>query len=340
MKRVSIAILNWNGKDLLEKFLPSVIKYTDANLANIIIADNASTDNSLSFIREQYPTLQIIELDRNYGFAEGYNKVFEKINTEYCVILNSDVEVSKNWLAPLIDFLDNNNDAAAVQPKILAQKNKDYFEYAGASGGFIDKYGYPFCRGRLFSSVEKDSLQYDEPMQIFWASGACMVIRTEEYNNAGGFDSSFFAHMEEIDLCWRLNAGAKKIYCIPTSVIFHMGGATLEKENPRKTFLNFRNNLLMLYKNTDSKKFNRIYLFRKIFDYIAALQMILNGNVRNFRATLKAHKEFNRIHKNYDNVRLANMKKQTVKNINTIYPASILFQYYIKGIRKFSKLRW
>jgi len=340
MKRVSVVILNWNGRNLLEKFLPSVIKNTDPVLADVIVADNDSTDDSISFLTEKYPDIQIIKLDKNYGFAAGYNKALTKIDTEYYVLLNSDVEVGKNWLTPLIEFLDVNTDVAVVQPKILAQKDKAYFEYAGAAGGFIDLYGYPFCRGRLFSTLEKDLHQYDEARQIFWASGACMVIRSEEYKNTGGFDSSFFAHMEEIDLCWRLNARGKNIFCIPSSVVYHVGGATLTEENPHKTFLNFRNNLLMLFKNLNDKDFKKVYKIRKTLDYIAAIQMFVTGNINNAKATIEAHKEFSRIRANYINIKNENIQKQTIKTINTIYPKSILSEYYTKGNKKFSNLRW
>ena len=340
MKKVSVIILNWNGKQLLEEFLPAIVKYTNSDLADIVIADNASTDLSLPFIRQNYPTLSIIELPENYGYADGYNHALEKIYTEYSILLNSDVEVTPNWVEPLIEFLDTNSSVAAIQPKILAQKKKNYFEYAGASGGFIDKYGYPFCRGRIFDSLEKDVKQYDKPIDIFWASGACLVIRTETYKLVGGLDSSFFAHMEEIDLCWRLNAQGLKIVCIPQSTVYHVGGATLAEESPRKTFLNFRNNLLMLYKNIEDEGFKPIYKIRFILDYIAALQMIVKGNLKNAKAIHQAHADFNRMKKNLNEVKKENLEKQTIQNITSIFPKSILWQFFIKGHKTFNSLKW
>ncbi|MBF0575891.1 glycosyltransferase family 2 protein [Dysgonomonas sp. GY617] len=340
MKKVSVVILNWNGKHLLEQFLPSVVKYTDSNIADIIVADNASSDDSISFIQENYPTLSIIRLSENFGYAEGYNQALKQIETEYSILLNSDVEATANWLAPMINFLDAHPNIVAVQPKILAQQNKNYFEYAGASGGFIDKYGYPFCRGRIFDSLEEDENQYDQPIDIFWASGACLVIRTKEYLKAGGLDASFFAHMEEIDLCWRLNARGLKVVCIPQSVVYHVGGATLAGENPKKTFLNFRNNLVMLYKNLDDKAFRKIYKVRFFLDYLAALQMILKGKTSSAKATHQAHIEFKKIKKNYNSLRDENLNKQTSENIKTIYPNSLLWQFYVKGHKTFKLLSW
>lgn len=340
MKKVSVVILNWNGKKLLEEFLPSIIKYTNSNIADIIIADNASTDTSIAFVRQYYPSLNIIELSENYGYADGYNQALAHIHTEYSILLNSDVEVTANWLEPLVDFLDANPKIAAVQPKILSQRNKAYFEYAGASGGFIDKYGYPFCRGRIFDSVEKDTHQYDQPIDIFWASGACLGIRTDIYKQAGGLDSSFFAHMEEIDLCWRLNARGFRVACIPQSIVYHVGGATLAEESPKKTFLNFRNNLLMLYKNLDDHEFKHVYRIRFALDYIAAIQMIVKGKFKNAKATHRAHIEFNNTKKNFNKVRKENLEKQVSPNIASILPKSILWLFYIKRSKTFSSLTW
>lgn len=340
MKKASVVILNWNGKKLLEEFLPIIIKYTNTDIADIVIADNASTDLSISFIKQNYPTLSIIELPENYGYADGYNKALDNIHTTYSILLNSDVEVTPNWLEPLIDFLDTNPQVAAIQPKILSQRKKNYFEYAGAAGGFIDKYGYPFCRGRIFDCVEKDVMQYDQPINIFWASGACLVIRTDAYKQAGGLDSSFFAHMEEIDLCWRLNTQGLKVACIPQSTVYHVGGATLAEESPRKTFLNFRNNLLMLYKNLENKKFKRIYRIRFILDYIAAIQMIVKGKLKNAQAMHRAHIEFNQMKKNLTETRKENLDRQILQNIPSIFPKSILWQFFIKKHKSFSSLTW
>lgn len=340
MKKVSVVILNWNGRQLLEKFLPSIVKYTDNDLADIIIADNSSTDDSLLFLQQNYPSITIIELSKNHGYANGYNLALEQIHTEYSILLNSDVEVTPNWLAPLVQFLETNPEVAAIQPKILAHRNKIYFEYAGASGGFIDKLGYPFCRGRIFNSIEIDNNQYDQPVNIFWASGACLVIRTEEYKQAGGLDSSFFAHMEEIDLCWRLNARGLKVACVPQSTVYHVGAATLAGESPQKTLLNFRNNLLMLYKNLENRTFRQLYRKRFVLDYIAALQMLIKGKSGNAKAVHQAHLEFNRIKKDFKKVKQENLEKQVENNIATIFQKSILWQFFIKRRKTFQSLDW
>lgn len=340
MKRIAVVILNWNGKSLLEKFLPSLLKYTDITNVDIIVADNCSSDDSITFLSEYYPSLQIIQLSENYGFAEGYNKSLSSIDSEYYILLNSDVEVTEGWINPLIDYLDKNKNVACVQPKVLAERNKEYFEYAGACGGFIDKYGYPFCRGRIFDSVEKDQGQYNSPIQIFWATGACMAIRSSAYKEMGGFDGTFFAHMEEIDLCWRLNARGNQIYCIPESTVYHVGGATLNEESPRKTFLNFRNNMLMLYKNLDEKSFQKIYTVRLFLNYLASLQMVLKGKIENVKAIHQAQKEFKLIRKSYTHEREWNLQKTTVSDIPIIYSKSILWSYYVKGLKKFIELKW
>lgn len=340
MKKVSIVILNWNGKQLLEKFLPSIMQYSNPNIADIVIADNASTDDSLRYVKKYYPNIIMIELSENYGYAEGYNQALKQINSEYTILLNSDVEVSENWLNPLINYLDVNPTTVAVQPKIIAQKNKEYFEYAGAAGGFLDKYGYPFCRGRIFSSVEKDNNQYNKPIDIFWASGACLVIRTKEFKEVGGLDASFFAHMEEIDLCWRLNSRGFTITCIPQSIVYHVGGATLAEESPKKVFLNFRNNLLMLYKNLNEIQFNPIYRIRFFLDYLAALQMIYNGKFQHAKAVHQAHLEFRKIKKQFNEARSINLDKQIISNSSCIYPKSIIWEFYIKGRKYFRSLDW
>lgn len=340
MLKVAVVILNWNGKKLLEKFLPSIIQFTNKKIADIIVADNDSTDGSVEFIDLNYPQISIIKLEENYGYANGYNKALQLLQHEYYVLLNSDVEVTSNWLDPLIAFLENNKDIAAVQPKVLAQRNKLYFEYAGASGGFIDKLGYPFCRGRIFNEVEKDNNQYDTPIDIFWATGACLIIRSSDYWNTGGLDASFFAHMEEIDLCWRLNARGRRLVCLPESTVYHVGGATLQEESPRKTFLNFRNNLLMLYKNMTDSDFSKIYKQRRLLDYVAALQFAISGKTKNAKSILKAHKEFKRIYKSYTTARDTNINEVSGLPINTIYPKSILVDFYLKRKKTFSDLKW
>lgn len=339
MKKVSVVILNWNGRKLLEEFLPSVIRYTTHPDIEIVVADNGSTDDSLIFLQAKYPEVKRIVLSENYGFADGYNRALREIDTEYFVLLNSDVEVTENWLLPVIEQLDNDQSIAAAQPKILAQKNKSYFEYAGASGGFLDKYGYPFCRGRIFKVLEEDKNQYDLPMDVLWATGACLIIRSKDFSDAGGFDASFFAHMEEIDLCWRLNCRGRRVVCLPFSTVYHVGAATLKKESPRKTFLNFRNNLLMLYKNLPQESLRRVMITRLILDYIAALQFTITGKYTNAKEVIRAHKDFYTNRKAYRAARQENLKKSTGAPIRTIYPKSILAAYHLKRIRLFSKLR-
>lgn len=339
MKKVAVVILNWNGKELLEQFIPSVINYTDTDVADIIVADNCSSDNSISFLKEYYPDIKLIELSENYGFAEGYNRALAQVSAEYFVLLNSDVEVIENWLTPIINFLDNNMSVAAAQPKIRAYRNKDFFEYAGAAGGFIDKYGYPFCRGRIFSTLEKDSGQYDKAIDVFWATGACLIIRAKDYMDVGGLDASFFAHMEEIDLCWRLNARGRRVVCLPESVVYHVGGATLESESPRKTFLNFRNNLLMLYKNLPDSEFRKIYRIRKILDKIACLQFYLTGKSKNAKSILEAYRNFEENRHQYNLVRADNLNKVKDMKVATVYPYSIIKSYYLKGNKIYSSLK-
>lgn len=340
MKKVAVVILNWNGRKLLEEFLPSVVNFTNTEIADIIIADNNSTDDSIEFLSSYYPTLEVIALPQNYGYADGYNKTLKLLNHEYYVLLNSDVEVTANWLDPLYQYIEQHTDVAAIQPKVLAQRNKSCFEYAGAAGGFIDKLGYPFCRGRIFNQVEKDTDQYNTPLEIFWATGACLFIRSSDYWNAGGLDASFFAHMEEIDLCWRLNARGRKLVCLPESTVYHVGGATLQEESPRKTFLNFRNNLLMLYKNLSENEFKRIYTQRKALDYLAALQFLISGKRPNASAILKAHREFRVIQKEYEKERDNNLQRTTNSPIKTIYQGSILYDFYLKKRKIFSDLKW
>ncbi|MDR1881209.1 MAG: glycosyltransferase family 2 protein [Prevotella sp.] len=339
MKKVAVVILNWNGRPLLEEFLPSVMQYTVHAGVELVVADNGSSDDSVEFLQRAYPQVTRIVLAENYGFAGGYNRALKEVDAEYYVLLNSDVEVTENWLLPVIDYLDKNKDIAAAQPKILARQNKTYFEYAGASGGFLDKYGYPFCRGRIFMEIEEDRNQYDDPVDVLWATGACLFIRSKDFFDAGGFDASFFAHMEEIDLCWRLNCRGKRVVCLPSSVVYHVGAATLRKESPRKTFLNFRNNLVMLYKNLPQEKLKRVMAIRLVLDYIAAVQFAVTGKYANAREVIKAHKDFYDNKRVYRHVRQENLRKQTQDCIKTIYPKSILAAYYLKCIRVFSKLQ-
>ncbi|MFR9166891.1 MAG: glycosyltransferase [Dysgonomonas sp.] len=339
MKKVSIVILNWNGEKLLAEFLPSVIRYSSAPDVEIVVADNNSTDDSRNLISTNFPQIKIISLPENYGYAKGYNEALKQIDAEYAVLLNSDVEVTENWLDILLSFMEENKNVAAVQPKILSYRNREYFEYAGASGGYIDKYGYPFCRGRIFDTIEKDYGQYDDIRDVFWTSGACMMIRLSKFVEAGMFDSCFFAHMEEIDLCWRLNLLKNRLVCLPQSVVYHVGAATLNSDSPQKTFLNFRNNLLMLYKNLPEKELNRVLKVRLLLDYVAALKMLLSGKAKNATAILKAHKEFNKMKKEYSSHGNKSDFNEDNNTLTTIYDHSILYAYYFQKKKVFSKLR-
>lgn len=326
--KASVVILNWNGRKLLDKFLHTVIEHTNSDLCRVIVADNGSTDDSISFIEENFPEVPLIKLDDNYGFADGYNKALQQVNSEYVVLLNSDVETTPNWLDTLITYMDNHPEAAAVQPKILSYNEKHKFEYAGASGGFIDRFGYPFCRGRILEKVEEDKGQYDEVIPIFWATGACLCIRLKDYIETGGLDGRFFAHMEEIDLCWRLNARGRKIMCIPSSVVYHVGGASLSKDNPKKMYLNFRNNLLMLYKNVQNKSCNFIFSVRFILDVLAYIHLLLKGQFKSAHAIIDAYSDFIKMRDSYTQVRKDNLSKATVKDIPTQLHKSILLKYY------------
>ena len=288
--KIAVVILNWNGVKLLEQFLPSIIQYSPE--ATIYVADNASTDASVAYINAHFPTVKIVENESNFGFAGGYNEALKHIDSEIYALVNSDIEVTENWLQPIIKTFELEPKTAIIQPKILDFKNKEYFEYAGAAGGFIDKYGYPYCRGRIFETLEKDNGQYNGTSEIFWASGACFFIRSSVYKELKGFDADFFAHQEEIDLCWRaFNFGYKAKYT-SKSVVFHVGGATLNEGNPKKTFLNFRNSLLMLTKNLPNKQLIPIIFIRLCLDGLAGIQFILKGKFKHCWAIIKAHFAF------------------------------------------------
>lgn len=337
MKKIAIVILNWNGAHMMRTYLPTVIKNSPE--AEVIIADNASSDNSLKMLASDFPEIRTIVLDKNYGFAEGYNKAFKQVEAEYYLLLNSDVDVPEGWLAPLLDFMESHPEAAACQPKLRAIKDRDSFEYAGAAGGFIDKYGYPFCRGRIFETVEKDHGQYDRNMEILWATGACMMVRSKDYWDAGGLDGRFFAHNEEIDLCWRIRLLGRKIYCVTDSVAFHLGGGTLPKGNPRKTFLNFRNNLTMLYKNLPDSELHHVMRIRFFLDWLAAFQMLILGrSLGDFKAVIQGRREFNRWKHDFDNDRKHIQATRKVNRIPEIFEKSLLWQYYAKGKKLFSQL--
>jgi GT2 family glycosyltransferase len=329
LKKIAVVILNWNGAKLLEQFLPSVVQYSDE--AKIYVVDNASTDNSIVILKNQFPSVTIIQNDGNYGFAKGYNVGLQQIEEDYYVLVNSDIEVTENWLAPILSIFDNDSSVGIIQPKILDYKNKTYFEYAGAAGGFIDQFGYPYCRGRIFETIEKDSGQYDDEVDIFWASGACFFIRKEVYRKLNGFDDDFFAHQEEIDLCWRaFNLGYQAKYTFK-SIIYHVGGATLKESSPKKTFLNFRNSLLMLTKNLPENKLVPILFIRLILDGLAGVQFIFKGKFVHCWAIIKAHFSF------YSLINKT-LKKRNVKTFDNYYHSkSIIYSYFIKNGTVFEK---
>lgn len=339
MSKIAIVILNWNGRALMEKFLPSVVAYSPQALASVIVADNGSTDDSLGMLREKFPTVGLIELGRNYGFAEGYNQALKHIDAEYAVLLNSDVKVTPGWLDAPLGALESDPQIVAVQPKIRAEREPERFEYAGAAGGYMDRYGYPFCRGRIFDRVESDRGQYDRPADLLWATGACLFIRTEVYKASGGLDAGFFAHQEEIDLCWRLRSRGYRLVCTPESVVYHVGGATLSTESPRKTFLNFRNNLLMLYKNLPDDTLGRVMRVRFWLDYMAAAKFLFSGHPANAKAVYQARKEFFSLRQVYAAKRRENLEKTTFRQIPEVLDRSLLALFYLKGKKTFADLQ-
>lgn len=296
--KCSIIILNWNGADMLRQFLPSVITHTTPPECEVIVADNGSTDNSLSVLANEFPSIRTIVLDKNYGFAEGYNKAIEQIDSEYVVLLNSDVEVPKGWLQPLLTYMDTHPTIGAVQPKIHSWHKRNYFEHAGAAGGYLSILGYPYCRGRRFGKTEEDKGQYDTILDnIEWTSGACMCVRTNLYKELRGLDAAFFAHMEEIDLCWRMRNKGWKLACVTDSIVYHLGGGSLHYDNPRKTYLNFRNNLLMIYKNKSFPWF--VLSIRFFLDYAAAIMFLLTGRAQSAKAVCEARRDYKQMRKKY-----------------------------------------
>lgn len=335
---VAVVILNWNGRDMLAKYLPSVVEFSSLPGVEIVVADNGSTDDSLDYLSEKFPMVRQIILPENYGFAEGYNRALRQIDADYFVLLNSDVEVTANWLSPLYNYLEAHEEVVACQPKIRSVVNPEYFEHAGAAGGFLDKYAYPFCRGRIFSEVEKDEGQYDTVKEVFWATGACLFIRAKDYFDAGGLDGTFFAHMEEIDLCWRLRSRGKQIVCHPESVVYHYGGGTLNVDSPRKTFLNFRNNLLMIYKNQSEKTLFKILFVRFFLDLLAAMMFLVKMDWENFKSVLKAIVEFYCIKAKYKAKREENLSLQIEQNVVERWNGSIVWAFYAKKVKKFSDL--
>lgn len=336
-KKIAVVILNWNGEDMMKQFLPSVIAGSDED-AEIIVADNGSTDQSCAMLERNFPEVRLIRLSENYGFAEGYNRALEQVDAEYYLLLNSDVEVEKDWLKPLMQYMDEHPETAACQPKLLSFVERDSFEYAGAAGGFMDRYGYPFCRGRIFGDVEKDKGQYDNVTSVFWATGAALMVRSSDWHATGGFDRRFFAHQEEIDFCWRLRSRGRDIVCVPQSRVWHVGGASLEQGNPRKTFLNFRNNLLMLYKNLPEKRLRFTLRLRFWLDYLAALQFLMKGDIGNAAAIRRARKAFKELRPQFIADREQNMQQAKVTEVPELVSYSLLVAYYLKGKKRFSQL--
>jgi len=338
MTKLAIVILNWNGAKMLAQYLPNVLQYS-RDEAEVYVADNASTDQSLNLLHEHFPEVKLIVLEQNWGFAEGYNRALKTIDAEYYLLLNSDIEVTHHWLTPLIEYMDNHADVAACQPKLLSIFDRDRFEYAGAAGGYLDALGYPFCRGRIFDTVEIDNGQYDTVADVLWATGAALLVRAQDYWAVGGLDGRFFAHNEEIDLCWRLRIRGRRIVCITDSEVYHVGGGTLPKSNPMKTFLNFRNNLTMLYKCLPDDELRRVMRWRWLLDYVAAWQTLVVGrNLGDFRAIYRARRAFKRWRHDFDADRQAIQQSRVAADIPEQRSFAILWQYYVKGRRMFSQL--
>tara|TARA_R110002049_G_scaffold197096_2_gene366765 strand:+ start:2023 stop:3048 length:1026 start_codon:yes stop_codon:yes gene_type:complete len=331
-KDLAIVILNWNGKKHLETYIPSVVK--NSGNSRVILADNASTDDSINFIKKNYPTIEIVENTENGGFAKGYNEALKNVDATYYCLLNSDVEVTPGWTETPIKVLQENSDVAICQPKIKDYLNKDYFEYAGAGGGFIDQLGYPFCRGRIFNSLEKDTGQYDDECEIFWATGACMFIKSAIFHELNGFDANYFAHMEEIDLCWRIKNRGYKIKYNGNSTVYHLGGGTLSNINPKKTFLNFRNSLLTLYKNEPKESKSSVIFKRMVLDGIAGVKFLLEGKPKHLMAILKAHQSYYQLKKDYKKVAAISFQKTPDR-----YQGLVIVEHFLKGKKYFNQLK-
>jgi len=331
--KIAVVILNWNGLLYLKQFLPNLVKSCDG-VATVMIADNASTDDSVAFLEQNFPTVQILRNNENFGFAKGYNLALRQIDAEYFVLLNNDVEVTPGWIEPIIRLMDQDQTIAACQPKILSQKEKNKFEYAGAAGGFIDQFGYPFCRGRIFQAIEIDEGQYDDTREIFWATGACMFVRSKCYHEVEGLDDDFFAHMEEIDFCWRLKHLGYKVMYSGQSRVYHVGGGSLDKSSPRKTYLNMRNNSIMLYKNLPREQLYPVFFSRFFLDLAASFKFLLDGGFSHFLAVSRAQIGF------YFSYKRNRLKRSQIqhKAVSQIYLGNIVFDHFLKRIRTFSKL--
>lgn len=330
---VAVIILNWNGRELMRRYLPSVVDRTPAEAGRVIVADNGSTDGSLQMLAEEFPQVEVISFDRNYGFADGYNRAIELTQYPFTVLLNSDVEVTAGWLEPLAATMRDNERMGACQPKLLSDVNREYFEYAGAMGGFIDRNGYPYCRGRIFDVCEKDSGQYDRRVTLMWATGACLMVRTQVYRDCGGLDAAFFAHMEEIDLCWHMRLAGWNIVAVPASVVYHYGGGSLPADNPRKTYLNFRNNLLMLHKNLPKADLRATLLRRRLLDTVAWAKFVATGKFSYAAAIVRAHRDFRKMRRAYTSHPSSNLLKGHPEG-----RLNILVQYYLRGRKHFSDL--
>ena len=329
--KLAVVILNWNGKHLLENYLPSVISYSKE--AKIYIIDNASTDDSINFLKNNFPEVTIIQNSKNYGYAKGYNEGLKKIDADIYCLLNSDVEVTPDWITPIISIFEENKEIAIIQPKIKSYNNRNLFEYAGGAGGYIDKYGFPFCRGRIFDTLEEDNGQYNDDREIFWASGACFFIRKSVFLELNGFDEDFFAHQEEIDLCWRALHRGDKVYYTGKSEVFHLGAATLSYENPKKVYLNFRNSLFMLLKNLPKERLISIIFFRMVLDGIAGIYFVFQGKLINTIAIIKAHFSFYRYIVHFYRKREKSVQK------NYFRVQSIIYLYYIRKIKFFKNIK-
>lgn len=338
MNKTAVVILNWNGLSFLKQFLGDIIRYSIDHETAVYVADNGSTDGSVEWLSVNFSNTGLIRTDKNLGFAGGYNNALGQIESEYYVLINSDVQVTDGWLTPLVKFMDENPDVASCQPKIRSYHRQDHFEYAGAAGGFIDKYGFAFCRGRIFGNVEKDFGQYDDMTDIFWSSGACMIVRAKAWKECNGFDESFFAHMEEVDLCWRFHSAGYRVCCIPQSIVYHVGGGTLTYDSYLKTYLNFRNNLFLIYKNLPESELHKILPRRKNFDRLAAVLFLLKGRISNMKAVFKAHADFSGVLDALRRKRKLEGPGEGRENEKLILNKSIVFEYYLKGHRTFRSL--
>ena len=343
----AVVILNWNGKGFLQKYLPVLLEYTPPEYGEVIVADNGSTDGSVEFLKKEYPDTRLIAFDKNYGFTGGYNRAFKEIDAEYYILINSDIRVTDGWIEHLIDFMDSHPDAGICMPKILSEAEPRKFEYAGACGGFIDRYGYPFCRGRILSEIEEDNGQYDTPMEIFWASGACMAVRSSIYKQLYGLDELFFAHMEEIDFCWRAKLMGYHVWSVPQSMVYHVGGGALPNDSPFKLYLNYRNNLLMLYKNLPYRKGKGRHLLRRksllftrmLLDGASAAVYLLQGKTESFKAVVKAHKDYRKLRKKSRiSSRIIGYTSSFPKYMTGAYNRSIILKFFT-GHRKISQIR-